>query len=718
MNRTSWLNRAWMVAPLALVAACTQQPATHASGKSNADTVTGDVNGDNIAAGTNADWLSYGRTYAEQRFSPLDQINADNAGKLGLAWYSDLDTARGQEATPLAIDGKLYITTAWSKVQAYDGATGKLLWAFDPKVPRETLVVACCDAVNRGVAAWGDKLFVGTLDGRLIALDRKTGKELWSTRTAPEGSDYTITGAPRVVKGKVIIGNGGAEYSARGFVAAYDVDTGKQAWKFFTVPGDPSKPFEQPELAQAAKTWSGQWWKLGGGGTVWDSITYDPVTDLLYFGTGNGEPWNIAQRDPKEGDDLFTASIVAVHPETGKFAWSFQETPQDRWDFDSDAQIMVADLMIDGQKRHVLMHAPKNGFFYILDAKTGKFLSGKAFTTMNWASGLNAQTGKPIVNPQAHYEKTGKVFTGLPGAGGAHSWQAMAYSPKTGLVYIPVNLAAFPYAAADKDWKPEPMGFNTAQDGAKTAMPAIKAVREAAMKATTGELLAWDPVKQKAAWSVKYDSPWNGGTLATAGNLVFQGTADGRFVVYRADTGQKLWATPTQTGVIAPPMTYSIDGQQYVAILAGWGGVWALAPGLLSLKGGATHNISRLLVFKLDGKAKLPPAPPPAKMVLDPPAQFGTPAQISQGASHYARYCGACHGDAVVAGGLTPDLRHSTTLDHGNIWQAIVYGGALKDNGMVGWSKVMTPAQIDTIRAYVIHRAHQDMVLARSNGKK
>ncbi len=397
----------------------------------------------------------------------------------------------------------------------------------------------------------------------------------------------------------------------RGFVAAYDAASGKQAWKFYTVPGDPSKPFEQPELKDAVKTWSGNYWRLGGGGTVWDSITYDPGTGLLYFGTGNGEPWNIAERDPGEGDNLFTASIVAIDPETGKYAWHFQETPKDRWDFDSDAQIMVADLNIGGKDRHVVMHAPKNGFFYILDAKTGEYLSGKAFTAMNWASGLDAG-GRPIVKPEAHYEKTGKLFVGVPGAGGAHTWHAMSFSPRTGLVYIPVNLAGFPYAATGKDWKPEPMGMNNAQDGTRVATPADAAIRKGLMASVTGELLAWDPVKQRKAWSVPYVGPWNGGTLATAGNIVVQGSADGHVHVYKADDGKRLWSFAAQTGVIAPPISYrGRDGQQYVAIMAGWGGgVGACArPALAQERRHAEHLAPARLQARRHGEAARSAAP-------------------------------------------------------------------------------------------------------------
>ncbi|HEY6870128.1 MAG TPA: PQQ-dependent dehydrogenase, methanol/ethanol family, partial [Novosphingobium sp.] len=604
---------------------------TVAGGIGAAPGPAGGITEQQIIAADPGNWLTYNRTYDEQRFSPLDQINADSVGQLGLAWYADLDTARGQEATPLAIDGVLYTTTAWSMVRAYDGATGKLLWSYDPEVPRAKLVKACCDAVNRGLAAWGGKLYVGTLDGRLIALDRHTGQVAWTTATVPADSDYTITGAPRAVRGKIIIGNGGAEFSARGFVAAYDAETGRRVWKFYTVPGNPGKPFEQPELARAARTWSGRYWLQGGGGTVWDGITYDDKTGLLYFGTGNGEPWNSAVRDPGDGDNLFTASIVAVDPDTGKYAWHFQETPQDRWDFDSDAQITVADVTVAGQVRRVLMHAPKNGVFYMLDARTGAFIQGQPYTSVTWTTGLDPRTGKPKVAPEARYDRTGKLFIGRPGAGGAHSWMPMSFSPRTGLLYIPVTEAAFPYLAA-KDWQPRPMGFNNGLDGVNTAMPAIPAVREAALKGTTGRLVAWDPVALKQVWSVAHPAAWNGGVLSTGGNLVFQGNAQGQFEAYRADTGQKLWSAPTQTGVIAGPMTFrGRDGAQYVAVMAGWGGVWALAPGILSLKGGAARNVSRLLVFRLGGTAQLPPVDP-VKLPLDPPAPSATAQQVAEGA--------------------------------------------------------------------------------------
>ena len=668
-----------------------------------------------VAAADDADnWLSHGRTYDEQRFSPLTQIDDSTVSRLGLAWHADLDTARGQEATPLVIDGTLYVSTAWSMVKAYDAATGKLLWSFDPEVPRAKLVDLCCDAVNRGVAAYQGRIYVGTLDGRLIALDAKTGKRLWSTLTIPAGSRMSITGAPRIVKGKVIIGSAGSEYIVRGYIAAYDAASGKQVWRFHTVPGDPAKPFENAAMARAAKSWSGQWWKLGGGGTVWDAITYDPQTDLLYFGTANAEPWNPGFRSPDGGDNLYTASIVALNPDTGDYVWHFQETPEDRWDFDSNQQIIAATLPIGGKERRVLLHAPKNGFFYVLDAKTGKFLSGKPFVELNWADGLDAK-GRPKIRPEARYEK-GKGFMGLPGPFGAHSWHAMSFSPKTGLVYIPAQNAPSPYIPSDKDWKPSTLGFQTGLDTGRAAMPADKAVRAAAARQYTGSLIAWDPVAQKARWSIPHPGPFNGGTLATAGNLVFQGTAGGAFRAYAADTGRLLWTFPAQTGIIAAPISYAVKGEQYIAILAGWGGIWDLAAGVLAPKSGPLRNISRLLVFKLGGKNTLPAVPPDTRAILDPPAfEARNAARAAEGALLYGRNCTVCHGDAAVAGALTPDLRHSGAIGSAEAWAQIVHGGLLSDNGMVGWSPNLSPTQIESIRQYVLKRANEDKTLEQQH---
>lgn len=662
-----------------------------------------------IASAPGEEWLSYGRDYAEQRFSPLTQVNDKTIGQLGLAWSADLDTARGQEATPLMHDGMLYTSTAWSMVKAFDAATGKLLWSYDPKVPRETLVRACCDAINRGVALYGDKVYVGTLDGRLVALDQKTGSVVWDKVVVPDQQNYTITGAPRIVKGRVLIGSGGAEYKARGYLAAYDAQTGAEAWRFWTVPGDPAKGFESKALQAAARTWTGKWWELGGGGTVWDSITYDPKTNLVYFGTGNADPWNPAPT-ARSGDTLFTSSIVAVNADTGEYAWHYQETPEDRWDFDSNAQITIADLTINGRKRRVLLHAPKNGVFYVLDARTGQFISAKPFVPVNWASGFDPATGRPTINPAARYEKAGQPFISLPGAAGAHSWHPMSFSPATGLVYIPVTLAAFPYAAAP-NWKPSPIGFQNGLDGGKTAMPAIPQVRDDAMRQTSGALIAWDPVAKAEKWRVAYPGPWNGGTLSTAGNLVFQGNGQGDFNAYAANTGRKLWTFYAQSGIIAAPMSYAIGGQQYVAIMVGWGGVWDVATGILAHKGGRPRNISRLLVFKLGASGRLPPPPPMQQLVLDPPPLTGTPQQVALGGTLYGRYCSVCHGDAAIAGALNPDLRYSGAINSPEAIRSIVIGGALHENGMVSFSSAFPQSDAEAIRQYLIKRASEDKKL-------
>ncbi|MEJ6011898.1 PQQ-dependent dehydrogenase, methanol/ethanol family [Novosphingobium aquae] len=659
------------------------------------------------------EWLSYGRDPSEQRFSRLKVINDGNVGQLGLAWAAEMETARGQEATPLMHDGTLYVTTAWSILKAYDAKTGRLKWSYDPKVPRDTLVRACCDAVNRGVALYGTSVYLATLDGRLISLKQSNGALMWSALVVPNQQDYTITGAPRIANGLVLIGSGGAEYKARGFLAAYDHRTGEQVWRFHTVPGNPADGQESAALEKAEKTWAGKWWELGGGGTVWDSITYDAKTGLVLFGTGNAEPWNPAAAG-RQGDSLYTSSVVAVRADTGEYVWHFQETPEDRWDYDSNAQITLADIEIGGKLRHVALHAPKNGYFYVLDAATGEFLSAGAFSPQNWTTGIDAKTGRPVINPEARYEKTGKPFIGMPGVAGAHSWQPMSYSPATGLVYIPANIAAFPYLAA-QGWKPSEIGFQLGLDSAAVAMPAVPQVRAGAMAATTGALLAWDPKTQKAAWSVPHAGPFNGGTLATAGNLVFQGDAAGSFSAYAADKGRKLWSFPVQTGAIAAPMSYAIDGEQYVAILVGWGGLWDQFSGVLAHKSGATRNISRLLVFKLGAKGQLPAPVPLSKLPLDPPAFTGTKEQAALGAGFYARYCTACHGDAAVAGGLNPDLRRSAVLGNPKTMQAIVHDGALSPkgggNGMVSFKSALKPADIEAIRQYLILRANEDKAL-------
>jgi quinohemoprotein ethanol dehydrogenase len=670
------------------------------------------------AADTEAgNWMSYGRTYDEQRFSPLKQVDASNVAQLGLTWHYDLDTAhRAQESTPLVVDGVMYVTAAWSKVFALDARTGKQLWAYDPKVPGAWGVHACCDVANRGVAAWKGRVYLGTIDGRLIALDAATGQPAWDVQTTDPKLPYTITGAPRIVKGKVLIGNGGAEMGVRGYVSAYDADSGKLDWRFYTVPGDPAQPFESAALEKAAKTWKGTWWKQGGGGTVWDAMAYDPKLDLLYIGVGNGSPWNQAIRSPGGGDNLYLSSIVALRPDTGEYVWHYQTTPGESWDFTATQHLMLADITIDGKPRQVIMQAPKNGFFYVLDRVTGQLISANNFTTVNWAKGIDLKTGRPIENPQARYGSTGKPWVSMPGPGGAHNWQPMAFSPVTGLVYLPVTDIAFVYIP-DTKYAPKNQAFNVGIDFGAGSMPEDPAARAQIKASMKGHLAAWNPATQKEAWRAEFPLPWNGGVLATAGNLVFQGTAMGDFIAYQADTGKRLWSTQTGTGILAPAISYDVDGDQYIAIEIGWGGAFGLAAGELARDTHIKGNVPRVLAFKLNGKDQLPPAEPVAEKLLQPPPEVASADTVAQGKALYSRSCGTCHGDSGVSSGVVPDLRYSAGLADAKFWQAVVHDGQLKDRGMAGFASDYSADQIELIRAYVIHRAHQQLDLDQAAAK-
>jgi alcohol dehydrogenase (cytochrome c)/quinohemoprotein ethanol dehydrogenase len=657
-------------------------------------------------------WMSHGRTYDEQRYSPLERINAGNVAGLKLAWHHDLDAiARGQSTTPLVIDGVMYVTSTWSKVFALNAVTGKLLWTYDPRVPGEWGVNACCDVVNRGVAAWNGKIYVGTLDGRLVALDAVTGKPVWEKLTIDRNQRYAITGAPRVLQGKVLIGNAGSEFGVRGYISAYDAETGAQLWRFYTVPGDPAKGFENVAMERAATTWKGQWWKMGGGGTVWETIAYDPKLDLVYFGTGNGVPWSRKLRSPGGGDNLYIASIIALKASTGEYAWHYQTTPGEIWDFDATAQLMLADLPVNGQTRQVIMQANKNGYFYVLDRATGQLLSAKAFTSVNWATGIDLKTGRPVENPQARYDERGTTFTATPGAAGGHSWHAMSYSPRTGLVYIPALDMGMSYTAQPLDVISR-YKFNIGYDFVTASLPQDPKIKAAAKETTTGRLLAWNPVTQTAAWSVTYSAPWTGGTVATAGNLVFQGTALGEFIAYQADTGRKLWSAPTQAGITASPITYEVGGRQYVAIETGWGGAFAISAGEIALAKRAPTNTPRLLVFALDGTDSLPPAAIPAILPLNPPPEFGNAAIVARGMRIYHPYCSNCHGDAAVSGSFIPDLQHSPALADAAAWERIVLKGERSARGMVGFAAELSAADAEAVRAYVVSRAHETLARA------
>lgn len=652
------------------------------------------------AASEPQNWLTHGGTYLEQRYSPLDQINAGNVGQLKLAWFYDLDTNRGQEATPIVVDGVMYTTSAWSKVYALDAATGKLLWSHDPKVPGERGFSACCDVVNRGVAVYDGKVFSGTLDGRLIALDAKTGAVVWSTVTVDQSQPYTITGAPRIVKGRVVIGNGGAEYGVRGYVSAYDAGTGKLAWRFYTVPGDPGAgpdgAASDPVMQKAAATWHGQWWRLGGGGTVWDAIVYDPELDQLYIGVGNGSPWNRKVRSEDKGDNLFISSIVALNPDTGAYKWHYQSTPGETWDFTATQPIMLADLNIGGAPRKVLMQAPKNGFFYVLDRRDGKLISAKNFVPVTWASGVDLKSGRPIETPNARFTEGEQLIA--PSALGAHNWHPMAFSPKTGLVYLPAQEVPFLYAD-DATYKPRPGAWNVAIDMVKNMPPGDRAQFKALRSILKGQLVAWDPVNQKEVWRAQYDGPWNGGALATGGDLVFQGNARGEFQAFNAANGKKLWSFPAQTGVIAGPVTYRVGNQQYVAVSAGYGGAYPLSSPFVDDPRPMPNG--RVLVFKLNGAARLPPAQPLQFGPANPPTESFTPAVLAQGRLAYESNCSVCHGPTGLSSGVLPDLRRSGALADREAWREIVIGGGLKDRGMASFAKYLSEDEAEAIRAYV-----------------
>jgi alcohol dehydrogenase (cytochrome c)/quinohemoprotein ethanol dehydrogenase len=687
-------------------AGCQKTPAPESTSSTAAPPAQVDITRIVNADQDPANWLSHGRTYSEQRFSPLDKINTTNVQQLGLVWSLDLDTHRGQEATPLIIDGVIYSTSAWSKVQAIDAATGKLLWQFDPKVPGEFGVKACCDTVNRGVAAYKGRLYLGALDGRLIAIDAATGKEAWSVVTVDQSQPYTITGAPRIVKDKVIIGNGGAELGVRGYVSAYDPSDGKMLWRFYTVPGDPSQPFEGPHLERAAKTWNGEWWKLGGGGTVWDAMAYDPDLDLLYIGVGNGSPWNQQYRSPGGGDNLYLSSIVALKPDTGEYVWHYQTTPGETWDFTATQHIVLADLAIGGQTRKVLMQAPKNGFFYVIDRTNGQLISAQPYAQVNWATSIDPATGRPIENPEARFKNPKAPFVSMPGPYGAHNWHPMSYSPQTGLVYIPVQDVPYAYAH-DAKFKARPIGFNIGTDPVAVMFPDDAKVRADALATVRGYLKAWDPVTQKERWSIEHGGAWNGGVLSTAGNLVFQGNVSGELVAYNAADGTKLWTFDAQTGVVAAPATYALGNEQYIVVLAGWGGTYAISGGDASRKGGPAINRSRVLAFKIGGTAKLP-APAPVVPPAQPIANIADAKVAAQGQALFHMHCSVCHGDSAVAGGVLPDLRWSAINRSDRAWQDVVIGGVRKDRGMVSFAPVVSAQEAEAIRAYVVRKANLD----------
>jgi PQQ-dependent dehydrogenase (methanol/ethanol family) len=641
-----------------------------------------------------ANWLTYGRTYKEQRHSPLDEINEETVGRLGLAWSHDFGHMRGLEGTPLVVNGVLYATSAWSVLHAFDAASGELLWTHDPQVPRGHARYVCCDVVNRGPAFYRGKVFAGTLDGRLVAVTAETGEPVWETRTTPEGQAYSITGAPRIAGGRVLIGNGGAEFGVRGFVSAYDAETGELDWRVYTVPGNPADGHESAALEAAAETWSGEWWTAGGGGTAWDAIVYDPELDLVYIGVGNGSPWYERLRSPGGGDNLYLSSILAVHASDGEYAWHYQTTPGDNWDYTATQPLMLAELEIDGRERRVIMQAPKNGFFYVIDRETGEFLSGDAFADINWATGIDAD-GRPIENAAARELEGGMHVA--PGPEGSHNWHPMSYNPETGLIYFPVYEHSMLHSI-DDGWSYDPKSLNIGADFGYDG-PATGEEMTA-----RGHLVAWDPVAGEEVWRVDQPDPLSGGTLSTAGNLVFQGRADGLLRAYRATDGEALWEFQHETGIAAPPITYSVDRTQYIAVLAGWGGPEVLINTPL---GTGSVGPGRILAFALDGTAALPEPRPPLPPIEAPTFELQlTEAEIERGSELYSDRCWACHGFDAVSGGGVPDLRRATTATH-ETFEQIVLGGLREPLGMPRFDDVLSPEDVRLIQGFVLSRARE-----------
>jgi quinohemoprotein ethanol dehydrogenase len=694
--RIAFTTRPWLSALAATAATLCAAVAAHAATTVDNAVLANEADGSN--------WPAFGRTFSEQHFSPLDQINSGNVQHLGLAWSFDVNDVWNVSSVPVAVDGVIYFVGGYGNVYAVDAVSGKLLWEFNPKVSGFKMRLAWG---VRGLTFWNGKIYVGAMDGRLFALDAKTGNVVWEQLTTEPNDLRYITGAPRVFNGKVVIGHGGADMGwVRGYVTAYDAETGKQLWRFYTVPGDPAKGFENKAMAMAAKTWTGEWWKFGGGGTVWNAMTYDPEFNRLYLGTGNGSPWNAKLRSPQGGDNLFLCSIVALDADTGEYVWHYQTNPYESWDFNSDMDMTLATLTIDGKPRKVLMHAPKNGFFYVIDRETGKLISAEKIAKVTWADHIDLKSGRPVEYPKIRYEDGETLM--WPGSGGAHNWQPMSFSPDTDLVYIPVHDIPGYYNDIGIDPKTWQMG----RDGVLGINLSFDDVPK---QAGSAALLAWDPVQQKQAWRVPLAGAINGGVLSTHGGLVFQGQADGKFVAHAAESGATLWSYDMGVGTQAAPITFSANGRQYVSILAGWGGGVDTLGSLSAQHGwvGREHP-RRLLTFVLDGNAKLPPSPPPSRPepITDPSFKIDT-AKAAKGETVYSK-CVICHGVGVVSGGYAPDLRASPIPLSAAAFTAVVRDGGLETRGMPKFAE-LSDDDIEALRNYIrMHAQEKPSLLSQA----
>ena len=670
----------------------------------------------NNAESEPGNWLAYGRDYEEQRFSPLTQINRETVDRLGLAFSLDLGSNDALESTPIVVDNTMFFTSTFSIVHAVDAKTGIEKWKYDPSVPRDYMRRACCGPINRGVAVYQGKVYVGTLDGRLVAIDAGTGKKVWEVNTIIDTErNYSITGAPRAAKGKIFIGNGGAEFGVRGYVTAYDSETGKEVWRFFTVPGDPSQPFEHPEMELAAKTWKGgEWWKIGGGGTVWNSIVYDPDFNHVYLGVGNGAPWTRVIRSPGGGDNLFLTCIVAVDADTGEMKWYYQTVPGDNWDYTAVQDMTLADMEVDGKQRKVIMQAPKNGFFYVIDRSNGELLRAHPYVQTTWASHVDMETGRPVENKELDYSDRAQWI--LPGPLGGHDWQAMSFDEKKGVVYIPAQDAPWLYSVdaeykATGLYKPNPGTLNLGQDLANSSFLAAKYADE--QPASKGYLKAFDPLTGEDLWSVDHVHYWNSGVLATEGGLVFQGDGLGYLSAFDTDTGDKLWTFNTYISMLAPPVTYEIDGEQYVAILAGTGtaeNFLGYTNDTAAIKYG---NFGKLLAFKLDSNEFLAEPTIRDRTIPDQPPLTASAPELIRGEQLYNVSCGPCHGGNARSGGVIPDLRMMSSATH-TLFEDIVIGGIYKEKGMASFADVLNERDTELVRQFLISRALIDKAEAEA----
>lgn len=645
---------------------------------------------------------------ASQRFSPLAQIDTTNVQRLGLAWeFRDFvvrgRTHRGMQASPVVVGDVMYFSGPWGVAYAADARSGRLLWQYDPHADGQYGRSACCDVVNRGLAVSAGRVYVASLDGYLIALDARTGRLLWRTDTFVDRHwNYVITGAPYVAGDKVLIGNAGAEMGARGYISAYDAATGRLAWRFWSVPGDPAtSPDETPDVTLARRTWSkDSRWDLGGGGAVWDSIAYDPEAGLVYFGTGNGDPHPRWLRSPGGGDNLFICSLIAVDASTGRLKWHYQEVPGDSWDFDATTPIVLANLNFLGRRRPVLMQAAKDGFFYVLDRRTGELLRADPYTYVNWADGIDPKSGRPRFLQRADYSHGPRIV--WPSPAGGHGWQPIAFDPQTRLVYLPVYEAPV-RMHADASAKFLPGYLNQAESGEFppfTDAASRDELRGAPEPRIASRLKAWDPVRGRVVWQSPEQPFGAGGTLATAGGVVFQGNADGVLSAYDARTGRTLLQLQTGTDITAAPISYELDHVQYIAVMAGAGGPQGAryAPDTA-----ASHyqNFERLMVFRLDGRPI--PLPPPAAAPPEqptPPAARADAAVLARGERLFRDHCMRCH---VIGGavGEYPNLWNlpPSTLD---AFDGIVRGGAFRFAGMASFADVLTAADAAAIKAFIV----------------